>query len=305
VDGANMTTVLFASGILNFTDPIFGQPFYIYLWLFILILAGICWLAWRFGQWEAFKPLWGIYYAFKAESKACFIFNTNLAMELVSERDAKCIFEYSKWNYELPKNGTPVIGSLFDWFQKKVFSYTTVFLENLDTLHGLFYKVAGRNFDVEIAKKQENYFGWGVASSVNSGGIHIDMILDADRWSVKDSHQHQIVEYAAEQWNSLNENDQIHSYQKFQKYLLEGKIPKPEGIESEVLIPWVRIDSSFPVMVGDNATSGARRQEAIRMENEDATAVSRYYLPVLFGSMGFAILLLLIRVVLKVITASH
>ena len=88
---------LFMGGILNYGDPVFNQPIYIYFWILLVIASILCWVAWRYGKWNALKPFHGLYYAFKAQSQAAFIFNMGLISELVSEREAKCIFDYSKW----------------------------------------------------------------------------------------------------------------------------------------------------------------------------------------------------------------
>lgn len=279
--------ILWMGGILNYTDPLFGWQMYIWSWVFLIVLAGIAWLAWRYGQWEPYKPLWGLFYAFKGRSSAAFIFNMGLICELLSERHAKCIFDYSKWKYEgLNK------------FQALIFNYATVFIPELDLAHALLYKFGGVNMDVDIAKRMQNY-EWESASSVTTGGIHVDMILDADDWSVQDSPQHKAIAAQCETLNEANPADQIHSYSKYQRLLIENKIQPAPGIKPFVTIPWTRIDSAFPIRVGNNTMSGARRQAAIEMEEEDATQFSKYYLPILFGCFGFAIVLLLIRVGLK------
>ena len=208
-------TPLFMSGIFNYGDPIFNQPLYIYVWIMLVVLAVMCWVVWRYAKWDAFKPFHGLFYAYKASSQAAFIFNKGLISELLSERDAKCIFEYSKWSYELPNTKIPVIGNKL---QHIFFNYATAFLDNLDYTHALLYKFGGKNMDVEIAKKLQGY-EWESESSVTTGGIHCDLILDADNWSVKGSPQHAIVESTAFQHNDANPDDQIHAYPKFQKML--------------------------------------------------------------------------------------
>jgi hypothetical protein len=274
---------LFAGGIFNYGDPFLNQPIYIYLWIMMLVLIALCWVVWRYPKWGAFKPFHGLYYAYKAQSQAAFIFNMGLISEIVSEREAKCIFDYSKWSYE----GLSKI-------QAFLFNYATVFLDNIDLAHGLLYKFGGRNFDVEISKKfQSNE--WESQSSVTTGGIHCDLILDADNWSVKNSPQHAIVESTAEQWNDANPNDQVHAYPKFQRMLTEGTINCPPGIEKTVLISWSRIDSCFPLGM-TNKAPGPVREIALEMENEDKIQMSQYYLPLLMGSLGIAALIIIVRV---------
>jgi hypothetical protein len=292
--------VLWVGGLLNITDPIFGIQLYKWSWLFLLITAGMIWLAYRYGKWEGYKPLWGIYYAFKAKSKAVFIFNRRLHAELLSERDAKCIFKYKEWftepckyNFETkqfdPVPNWPMLG----WLQKKIWYYPQAFLD-IDVAHGMLYKFGGTNHDVDIAKKMQNY-EWDDAHSVNSGGILIDIILDADSWSVSTSPQHRIIERTAEQWNEANPDDQIHAYPKMQRYFLEGKLQVPLGIHPVELTSWPRMDAGCPVNIEDNTMAGARRQEEKDEDEKQNNPFSKYYMPLAIGGFGFAILILIFR----------
>jgi hypothetical protein len=271
------------NGIFNY--ELIGIPMYIYSWIFLLVIIVLCWIVWRYIKWPQFRPFWGIFFAYKAQSQAAFIFNRGLISELVSEREAKCIFDYSKWSYE----GLSKLQAFF-------FNYATVFLPNLDYGHAILYKFGGRNMDVEIAKKLQGY-EWEAESSVTTGGIHCDIILDADNWSVKDSPQHAIVETTAEQWNDANPEHQVHAYPKFQKMLLTGTLNCPPGIVTTVTVPWSRIDAAFPKGMTSKAP-GPVREIALEMENEDKMELKQYYLPVLFAGVGFAVLLLVIRVVI-------
>ena len=276
--------VLYFGGAFNFTDPLLGWQLYIWGWIAIVIASIITWVAFRYGSWEKYRPVWGLYYAFKGESHAAFIFNSELISELLSEKDAKCIFDYSKWNYK----GLNKIQKIF-------FNYATVFLPNLPFAKALLYKFGGKNLDVEIAKKMQNG-EWEQYSSATLGGIHTDLILDADRWSVPDSPQHKIVETTAEQWNDANPGDQIHAHPKFMRYLAEGKIKKPDGIKDFMVVPWSRIDSSFPIALESDETEGAVRQFAKELEEEDnQTLISKNVHFILLGGMGFAVLLLAMR----------
>lgn len=280
-----MATPLFLGGIFNYQDPILGQPLYIYSWIFLAILIVVLWVAMRYGQWEKYRPFWGIFYAYKHQTQAAFIFNIGLISEVVSEREAKCIFDYSKWSYEG-----------LNRVQAFLFNYSTVFLDNIDFAHALLYKFGGRNLDTEIAKKMQNY-EWEAESSVTTGGIHADLILDANNWSVRTSPQHAIVEATAEQWNNANPSSQVHAYPRFQKMLTAGIINCPPGIVKSTLVPWSRIDAAFPLGMSNKAP-GPVREMALEMENEDKMELKQYYLPVLFAGVGFAVLLLIIRVII-------
>jgi len=287
-----MSAPLFLGGVLNIADPIFGQPLYIYLWLILIAFSILSYVGWRFGSWKNYKALHGLYYAYKSSSQAAFIFNKGLISELLSEREAKCIFDYGKWSYELPNTRIPIIGNKI---RHIFFNYASAFL-NIDFAHSLLYKLGGKNMDVEIAKKLQNY-EWEAESSVTTGGIHCDLILDSDRWSVKDSPQHAIIESIAEQWNDANPTEQVHAYPKFQRMLLDGTMNCPPGIKKTETIPWSRIDAAFPLGMSNKAP-GPVREMAIEMENEEKVAMSQYYLPLLGAGVGFGLILLVARVLI-------
>lgn len=280
-----MAAPLFMEGVFNYTDPIFGLQMYIWSWIFLLILLVVAWVAWRYGQWDKYKPVWGLFYAFKAESQAAFIFNLGLVCELLSERDAKCIFDYSKWKYT---GLSPV--------QKLFFNYTTAFIPEMPLAKAIVYKLGGRNMDVEIAKKMQKY-EWEKHSSVTLGGIHTDMILDGDNWTIRDSPQHKIIESQCESHNDANPDDQIHSYPKYQRYITSGKLQKPDGIIDFITIPWSRIDAAFPILIGNNTMEGAKRQYARELEELENNSLSKYYLPILVGGLGLSALMLICRMV--------
>jgi hypothetical protein len=230
--------------------------------------------------------MWGLFYAFKAESKAAFVFNAELKAELLSEAQAKCIFDYASYKYE--GFSTDLFG-LVAWFQRLVFNYATVYLDNLDAGTALIYKFGHRNMDVEIAKKLQNGEWDDTPSSVITCGIDTDIILDSDRWSVKSSQQHKAIVNYCEIHNEGNPLDQVHSYMKFQRLVTEGKIALEDTlscVKSSVMVPWVRIDSAFPIDVEDNEQAGARRQQAEDETNAEANQFNKYIPHVL----GFGIL---------------
>ena len=280
--------VLFLGGILNFTDPLFHWQLYIWSWIIASILMVICWMAWRYGPWKAYQALHGLYHAFKANSNAAFTSGLNLYFELISERDAKCIFNYAKWDYELPPSRIP------NKIRRIFFNYATAFIDDLGWAKALVYKFGKRNMDVEIAKKLQNQ-EWEESPSVTIGGIRTDIILDADAWTIKNSPQHKAIEAYCYDWNETHPEDQIHSYSKLQRLMYEGIINSPLGVKTHVMVPWVRIDSAFPIAIEDNEQAGAYRQVAEDMANSEQNALSKYYLPILGGSFGLAGFILLIR----------
>lgn len=274
-------------GVFNFTDPLFGWQIYIWGWIAVIVLTVVIWLGFRYGSWEKYKAVWGLFDAYKAESQFAFIFNAGLFCEMLGERQAKCIFNYGNWSYQ-------GVGRLKSF----LFNYATVFLPDLPLAKAILYKYGKRNLDVEIAKKMQNY-EWEKYSSVSSGGIHGDIILDSDNWTIPESPQHKIIENQCELYNDTSKTDQIHAYSKYQRYLIERKLPCPDGVKAFVTIPWTRIDAAFPINVGNNETSGATRQYARELEESEGNPLVKYYLPILFGGMGFAALILILRFALK------
>ena len=292
--------VLFIGGILNYTDPILHWQLYFWLWVLLVIITIVCHVGWHQGKWLPFKPLHGLYFAHKARSYAAFIFNYKLIGELVSERDAKCIFDYGKdFEYRL-ETATGILAEFKDKIKHILFNYAVFYLPEISYMQGILYKFGHVNSDVEIAKKFQNY-EWEAESSVTiSPGVHTDIILDADRWTVPGSPQHKIIKETAMEWNEKNPDDQIHSYSKIQRYFLNGKIPVPEGIKDMVTVPWVRIDSAFPLDMNYNEMAGARRQKAHEDEEDERTAYSRYFAPLLIGSFVLAGFIMTLRFVLKI-----
>ena len=289
-----MSTVLFLGGILNIVDPFIGLQLYIWLWILILFFTIGLWIAFRYGVWEKYRAMWGIYYAYKAVSKAAFIFNLELVLELWSEARAKCIFDYSKIRYTgFDGYSWSEGGPLRSWIEKRIFNYATVYLPDLDPMLAILYRFGNRNMDVEIATALQNGEWDNAPSSVGTCGIDADIILDADSWTVAGSRQHKEIEIFCEMHNSANKTDQIHSYMKFQRLLLENTI-RPGGaylqnIKPMVIVPWSRIDAVFPIFVKDNEEGGARRQQAKDEDEADKNEFSKYIPYVLGGGFLFAL----------------
>ena len=279
--------IVFLGGIFNITDPFFHWQLYIWTWIGACIFSVVCWVAWRYGPWEGYKAMWGLYYAFKAESNAAFISGLQLYFIMRSESDAKCIFNYRGWDYELPR------GRLPEGIRRIFFNYATAFID-LDWAHALVYKFGHRNMDVEIAKSLQNH-EWEEAPSTTIGGIRTDIILDADLWVPRDTPQHKAIEEFCYGWNEAHIDDQIHSYPKFQRMMSAGMFQPPVGVKKEIVIPWVRIDSAFPIAKEDNETAGWKRQAAEEMASEEQSALSKYYMPILGGGFGMAALIFIGR----------
>jgi hypothetical protein len=281
-----MATALFLGGILNITDPIFGLQLYYYLWVLILVLGVVAWVIWYYGQWKPFAPLHGLYHAYKAGSNVAFIFDQNLIGEMVAEKDAKCIFDYSKYDFDL---------SALNYLRSKLFYYPTVFLDDIDFLHGIVYKFGKVNKDVEIARKLQNG-EWERSPSAVCGGVPLDIIIDADNWTLRKSPQHKAIERAALLWNESNPDDQIHSYSKFQKKLLAGEIQCP-GVKKDTSVSWTRIDAGFPMDLEESDWAGKRRQMAEQEYNQDHLSKNKMALYILIAGVGLAVMITAIRLI--------
>lgn len=273
---------LFLGGLLNITDPIIGFQLYIWLWVAITIVSAIMTLLWYYGGWKPYTPLHGLYYAYKAGSNAAFIFDANLIGEMVDEKTAKCIFDYSTEEYEYE--------SVLD---KWLSYYPTAYLDNIDPLHAILYKYGGINKDVEIARHLQNG-EWERSPSVICGGVPVDIIVDSDNWTIRTSPQHKAIESACRMWNELNPTDQIHSYSKFQRYLNENKLTCPD-IKSTMLVSWTRIDTGFPLDLEESDWAGKRRQMAEQDFNSDLVLKNKMAIWILCGGLGIAFLLIMAR----------
>lgn len=288
-----MATVLFLGGIFNILDPVIGLPLYMWLWIAILIVAGICWALWYFSKWKPYKPLHGLYYAWKYGSNAAFIFDIALHGEMVSEKEAKCIFNYSKWDYEIEENSNKFINKFIKRIKAYLFYYPTAFLDNIDFLHAVVYKFAKVNKDVEIARALQNG-EWERSPSVNCGGVDIDIIIDTDNWTIPTTKQHKVIENAARLWNDGNPTDQVHSYTKFQKKLISGEIICPE-VKTNAFVDWTRVNKGFTVDLESSEYFGKAVQMSESQFGDDQSVKNRLAVMILIGGVGLAVLIAGIR----------
>jgi hypothetical protein len=278
-----MATVLFLGGIFNIVDPILGLQLYIWSWLLLVIVAIFAWLGFYFGGWKPYAPLHGLYYAWKAGSNAAFIFDANLIGEMVSERMAKCIFDYSKEEYVYS-----------NFLERWLGYYPTAYLANITPLQAIVYKFGGVNKDVEIARHLQGG-EWERSPSVVCGGVPVDIVVDTDNWTIRDSPQHKAIETCARMWNEINPNDRIESYSKFQKALTDGNIVCP-SVKSDSLVTWTRIDNGFSLNQEESDYAGKKRQMAEFEYDKDTVAMNRLAVWVLVGCLAFAALVFLVRV---------
>jgi hypothetical protein len=280
--------IIFLGGIFNITDPLIHWQLYIWMLIIGCITAVVLHVGFKYGPWKGYEAFWGLYYAFKASSNAAFISGLQLYFIMRSEADAKCIFKYGSYNYELTHSRLP------DKLRRFLFYYPTAYLDDIDWAHALVYKYGHKNMDVEIAKKLQNY-EWEEAPSTTIGGIRTDIILDADLWVPQDTPQHKAIEAACYEWNDAHPEDQIHSYHKFQRLMDTGLLKPPVGVKKEVVVPWQRVDSAFPISMEDNESAGFRRQAAEEMANAEANSLNRYIFPLICGGFGLPALMLLLK----------
>lgn len=290
--------LVFMGGVFNIVDPFFHWQLYIWTWIFAGIIGIASWTAWYYGKWTPFEPLWGLYYAAKAGSDAAFVTGPQLYFNLCSEAEAKCIFDYKSWNYELPKSLVP------DAIRRILFNYASAFPIGLSPRDAITHKLAGINDDVRIAKRLQDG-EWSGAPSVTIGATPTDIILDADHWIERNSPQHRAIEAAALRWNQENEKNQIHSYSKFLQLLQEGIIPLPDGITTEITVPWERIDATFPLKYQDNELGGYRGQAAEEMAAEEQDQIKHLGIKILIGVAAFAAMVYIGRFVSFTMSLPH
>jgi hypothetical protein len=282
-----VTTVLFFGGLFNIKDPIIGFPLYFWGWVALWIFSALAYAFFYYGKWKAFGPLQGLYYAYKDGSNAAFIFDGALIGEFVAERVAKCIFDYSRWNYELE--------GVSGWFKKWVFYYPTAFLDDIDPLHAIVYKYGKVNKDVQIARRLEGG-DWERFPSVVCGGVPVDIVVDTDNWTIRSSPQHRAIEREALAWNEHHPDDQIHSYSKFQRYFLQGNITCPE-LKKDHPVSWTRVNAGFTTDMEATEYTGKIIQMSEQQYNETAMNMNRLGWGVLLGGIGFAVLILVVRLI--------
>lgn len=304
-----MSSVLFLGGIFNVVDPIFGLPLYIYSWIALLIIIGLTWAGMYYLKWKPLEPMHGLYYALKNTSTVAFIFNELLVGELVAERESKCIFNYAAGehgeDYEIdipegPYDRLPLVMKLKIWYYTKSFYYPTKYLRNITPVQAIVYKIAGVNKDVEIAMFLEGG-KWERSASVVCAGVPVDIVVDMDRWTIPESRQHAAIIKSARRWNEANPTDQVHSYQKYQKYLLENKIACPPELQITAIVPWQRIDAAFPLDLDENEWAGKKWQKSKDDDEEDAGAMMKIAMYLLVAGLAVDVLILLFRFILALV----
>ena len=242
----------------------------------------------------------GLYYALKNGSTVAFIFDSFLVGELVSERDAKCIFNYAEDEYEIDVpdhkflDKVPGFKKIQIWLRTYFYYYPTNYIDTITPTQAIIYKVGKVNKDVEIARLLEGG-KWERSASVVCAGVPVDIVVDMDRWTLRKTAQHKAVVRSARAWNELNPKDQIHSYQKYQDYLLNSKIVCPKEIQIGFTVPWQRIDAAFPLELDENEWAGKKWQKSKDDEDAELGIDKKFATYLIIAGVGFAFLVLAAR----------
>jgi hypothetical protein len=287
---------LMLGGIFNILDPVFGLELYMWAWGFLLVFAGVSYLLGKFILWNPYQPFHGLSFARKSGSNASMIFDQSLVGEMVDEKTGKCIFDYSQEEYEVEiPEVPPALMGVVSAIYTKIFYYPTKYLKNITPIQAIVYKFGNVNKDVEIARHLQRG-EWERSPTVSCSGVDVDIIIDTDNWTIRDSPQHRAIENAARAWNELNPGDRVESYAKFQRKLMSGEIVCPE-VRKMAFVSWTRIDAGFPMDLQEVDWAGKRRQMAEEQFDADAMSKNKMALILLGGSLGLAGLVLVIRLI--------
>lgn len=263
----SVLTQPFLGGLFNIAW--FGIPTYV----FIIILAVFITVAIHFGfwwfYWRPLEYMHGIYRAYWDKINACFIGDLANRYELIPENKAKLIephedYEKLYGNRTLLEvinpdgthffDGKPFITRLAVWFGRKF----------------------GRNYDMMIAKEIERDIH--EAPIINANGIQIDLILDLDNWTIKDSRQRAELNRLADLWNANHPDDEVHTYYKIWNHINQKKlVPAEDTIRHKTIVPWPRILAAFPPEENEASYAGYERQLSEDMSEKEQAEYRKYF----------------------------
>jgi hypothetical protein len=209
----------FLGGALNWGDPWFNLP--VYIWVLVLwwiILMPVWWFGLKAVKWDPFFKFHGLHWARKNDSSAVLIIDHAGNADMVAENQAKCIFDYSADDYEitipeLPLHTIKIIGvvlvvlgfvsflvswvlcitliligvscycveKLVPWLASKLFWYPTHYLKDIGWWEAAMFKIGAVNFDCKIAQLLQGG-EWDQYPVVNCGGTPVEMLYDMDKW---------------------------------------------------------------------------------------------------------------------------
>lgn len=337
-----MIQPLFLDGAFNYADPWGIAPTYLWvlsLWWFILI--PVTWFVLKRVMWEPFMKFHGLHYAKKNDSCAVLITDDTGDTQLVAEETAKCIFNYGEDDYEIdipemPLHIIKIIGIIFiilgiilvvtsnlllgivfvslgiigyfidrliPWVYSKLFWYPTKYIPDIDWQTALLYKIGKVSFDCKIAQILQNG-EWDQYPVLNLGGTLVEWVIDSDHWCRSKSRQHRAIVRSARAWNKEHQDDQVHTYLKYQRYLNNGNITPPAEIKKDFIVPWQRVDLGFPFDLKNVDWAGKLRQMAASQKAKSEAAASQYIMLILAGGIGFAIVILLVRLGSKMLSTA-
>jgi hypothetical protein len=123
---------LMFGGLFNIVDPVFGLELYMWAWGFLLVFIGVSYLLGKYVLWNPYTPFHGLYWAWKSGSNAAMIFDHALVGEMVDEKTAKCIFDYSQEEYEVEiPDVPPALQGIVSKIYTKIFYYPTKYPKTL------------------------------------------------------------------------------------------------------------------------------------------------------------------------------
>lgn len=102
---------------------------------------------------------------------------------------------------------------------------------------------------------------------MNIGSVPASILLDANGWTKEDSQECKAIAKECDIWNEMNPNDQIHELSKAWRYMNEGKIMTPPGVNLYTLVKWVRVDNAYPKSRNSASWGGFIRQIAENIQN--------------------------------------
>ena len=221
----------FLGGLFN--TPIFGLPVYGFLFPLFGIIFVLAYVFWVKMKWGMMTPFHGLWIAMNARDEVVFKTDLHLNFVLKSEYGARVIFDRERYE------SIAVDNTLRNRIRKKF-----------------------RPGDpaVSIAKMLQG--SWESAPVVNIASVPASILLDANGWTKDDSREHADIAKECDIWNDMNPDDQIHGLGKAWKYMNEGKIPTPEGVNLYTTISWVRIDNAYPKSRNSASWGGFIRQIA-------------------------------------------
>lgn len=263
----SILTQPFLGGLFNIAW--FGIPTYV----FIIILAVFITIAIHFGfwwfYWRPLEYMHGIYRAYWDKINACFIGDLANRYELIPENKAKLIEPHEDYE-KLYGNRTLL---------EVIKPDGTHFFDDKTPITRLavwFGRKFGRNYDMMIAKGIERDIH--EAPIINANGIQIDLILDLDNWTIKDSRQRAELNRLADLWNANHPDDEVHTYYKIWNLINQNKlVPAEDTIRHKTIVPWPRILAAFPPEENEASYAGYERQLSEDMSEKEQAEYRKYF----------------------------